>query len=58
MIFFLRLKAKGMYERAAAVAVFNNDIPTAIKILSEGSTPRVHGNSQEGILLLRISIQK
>jgi hypothetical protein len=43
-----------MYERAATLAVFNNDIPTAINILSEGSTARVDGNSQQGTLLLKI----
>ncbi|XP_028398723.1 GATOR complex protein MIOS-B-like isoform X2 [Dendronephthya gigantea] len=38
------LKSQGMYERAAAVAVFNNDIPTAINILSEGATARIDRN--------------
>ena len=37
-----------MYERAAAVAVFNNDIPTAINILSEGANARVNSNSEKG----------
>ena len=46
----LRLKSKGMYERAATVAVFNNDIPTAINILSEGST--VDYQSEKGIYIL------
>ncbi|CAB4000334.1 WD repeat-containing mio-like, partial [Paramuricea clavata] len=46
-MFLNELKSKGMYERAATLAVFNNDIPTAINILSEGSTARVDGNSQQ-----------
>ena len=39
-----------MYERAATVAVFNNDISTAINILSEGST--VDDQSEKGIYIL------
>ena len=58
IILTLRLKAEGMYERAAAISVFNNDIPTAISILSEGSTTRVNGNLHQGtsIILNGISV--
>ncbi|XP_046846433.1 LOW QUALITY PROTEIN: GATOR complex protein MIOS-like [Xenia sp. Carnegie-2017] len=44
--FLHKLKSKGMFERAAAVAVFNSDISTAINILSEGSNSRMDVNRQ------------
>ena len=43
-----RLATNGKFERAAAIAVFHHDIPSAINILTTGASERLN-NSQQGM---------
>ena len=45
-----RLCSKGKFEKAAAIAVFSNDIPSAINILSAGANESLKSNSEKGMV--------